>query len=362
MRSLRLSSLLLVSALLLALGLLAAGCGGGSNSVSGSAVASVNGDDIPKSDLDALMSQAKKGFKNQNRKFPKVGSREYRLLQAQAMSYLVEKKEFDQKAKDMGIKISDKQVDQRLQQIKKQYFGQQAGSKKPLSAKQIDAAYQKQLDQQGLTDAEVRDTLRAQLVREAIFNKVTANVKVSDSDIKSYYNSHKSQYQTPKQPPSRDIRHILVKQKPLADKLYAQLKGGASFAALAKKYSQDPGSKNSGGKLTIAKGQTVPPFDKVAFALKVNELSKPVHTQYGWHIIQALGPIKPAVPAKPTPFSQVKEAIRQQLLQQKKQQVMAKWLKDLQKEYKNKVHYQAGYEPPATSSTASTAATATTSK
>src|SRR5438105_4311207 len=105
------------------------------------------------------------------------------------------------------------------------------------------------------------------------------------------------------------------------------------FAALAKKYSQDPGSKSAGGKLTISKGQTVPQFDKIAFSLKTNQLSKPVHTQYGWHVIQALSAIKPS---KKTPLTQVKAAIKQQLLQQKKNDAMQKWLNGLDKEFKPK--------------------------
>ena len=146
--------------------------------------------------------------------------------------------------------------------------------------------YQKQLKQQGLSIQQVTDDIKAQLVSELIFKKVTNNVKVTDADIQKYYKSHLSQYGTPEQ---RDIAHILVKKKALADQLYTQVQGGANFAALAKKYSQDPGSKKQGGKLTISKGQTVAPFDQTAFLMKTGEVSHPVKTEFGYHIIKALG-------------------------------------------------------------------------
>jgi parvulin-like peptidyl-prolyl isomerase len=71
-----------------------------------------------------------------------------------------------------------------------------------------------------------------------------------------------------------------------------------------------------------------------------------VHTQYGWHVIQALSAVKPA---KKTPFDQVKNAISQQLLQQKKSEAMSKWVSDLDKAYASKITYAAGFSPPATS-------------
>jgi parvulin-like peptidyl-prolyl isomerase len=141
-----------------------------------------------------------------------------------------------------------------------------------------------------------------------------------------------------------------VNKKPLADQLYAQLKAGADFAKLAKKNSKDPGSAAQGGKLTVSKGQTVPEFDKAAFSLKKGELSKPIKTQYGFHIIEALSDVKPA---KTTPLKDVKESIRQQLLQTKKNEKMRAWVEDVKKEYKNKIKYAPGYAPPpsATSTT-----------
>jgi parvulin-like peptidyl-prolyl isomerase len=199
-----------------------------------------------------------------------------------------------------------------------------------------------------VTDAEVRQDVRANVLSDAIYKKVTADAKVSDGDVKAYYDSHQSVYT---QPATRIVRHILVKDKALADKLYAQLKGGADFAALAKKYSQDPGSKAQGGTLTISRGQTVPPFDKVAFALKTGQISKPVKTQFGWHVIQAQ---KDATKSKQTPFAQVKQAIRQQLLQTDRTDALQTWLKGVQGEFAKKVKYAAGLAPASTTTSAAT--------
>jgi foldase protein PrsA len=178
---------------------------------------------------------------------------------------------------------------------------------------------------------------------------VTKDVTVTDKDIDEFYKKNKQNYV---QPASRDVRHILVKKKALADSLYEQVSGGANFAALAKKHSEDPSSKKQGGKLPISKGRQVPEFDKAAFALDVGEISRPVKTTYGWHIIVALTKIKPE---KTTPLSEVRPAIRQQLVQQKKTDEMKKWVEDTQKNFEEKTTYQVGYEPPA-----STDATPTT--
>jgi foldase protein PrsA len=330
----RLALLLVLSAVT---AVLVAGCGGGgSSSVSKDDVASVGSAHITKTQLDALLAQAQRSYKLQKRPFPKVGSPEYQTLQGQAIKYLVQRDEFSQKADELGIKITDKDFQARLKQVKLQCCG---GSEKK---------YHAELAQQGVSDQEVQREVRDQLISEAIFKKVTSSAKVSDTDIAAYYTTHITQYT---QPESRDVRHILVKTKSLADTLYSQIKGGADFGALAKKYSQDPGSKNLGGKLTISKGQTVPQFDKLAFSLKTKELGKPVHTQYGWHVIQALSPIKPS---KKTPLSQVKAAIKQQLLQQKKNDAMQKWLGGLDKEFKPKIHYASGYAPAATGTTSTT--------
>jgi len=319
---------LTIPVLLAALVAILAGCGGGGGSVPSDAVAQVNGQPISQAQFNQLLAQAKKSYASQKKPWPAAGTPAFDTLKTQAVAYLVQRSEFQQEAQKLGVKITDADVEKRLKQIKKQYFGNS------------ESRYKTQLKQQGLTDTQVRDDLRAQLIQEKIFAKVTAGAKVSDTDIKKYYDQHKSQYGTPEQ---RDVAHILVKSKSLADQLYAKVKAGANFGALAKKYSQDPGSKSQGGKLTISKGQTVQNFDLMAFDLKTGAISHPVKTQFGYHIIKALGPIKPATT---TPFAKVKASIKQQLLQQKRNVAMTTWSNKLKKDFNGKIKYQTGYAPP----------------
>jgi parvulin-like peptidyl-prolyl isomerase len=324
--------------LLAALVAVLAGCGGGGNSssVPSDSVAQVDGQSISQEQFNQLLAQAKKSYQTQKRKWPAAGTTEYDTLKNQAVAYLVQREEFQQEADKLGVKVSDADVEKRLKQIKKQYFG---GS---------ESKYKSQLKTQGLTDAQVRDDIRAQLVQEKIFKKVTGDVKVTDADAKKYYDQHQSQYGTPE---SRDVAHILVKSKKLADQLYQRVKNGEDFSKLAKKYSQDPGSKAQGGKLTISKGQTVGPFDQTAFLLPTGKFSHPIKTDFGWHIIKALSGVRPA---KTTPYSKVKASIKQQLLQQKRNDAMTNWSNKLKKDFNGKVSYQTGYAPAATTAAATT--------
>ena len=324
---------------------LASSCGSGKKAVGANEVAVVGDCSISKEQYDRLIDQAKKSYKVQKQPFPDVGTEQYTALRTQAMQFLRQRCEFNQKADELGVTVTDADVDKQLQTIKAQYFGKDGKCDATCEKK-----YQTQIGKQGLTEEQVREDVRASVVQNKLYDKVTADVSVEDSDIDAYYKKNKSQYV---QPESRDVRHILVKKKALADDLYQQIKGGADFAKLAKKYSQDPGSKASGGKLTISKGRQVPEFDKAAFALGVHALSQPIKTQYGWHIIEALTQTKKATT---TPLSEVRAAIRQQLLQQKKQEAMKKWVDDTSSTFEKKTTYQVGYAPPAdtTSTPAST--------
>jgi foldase protein PrsA len=322
--------------------------GGGPRSVPSDAVAVVGDQTITKADWDALMEQTKQNYEATHHPFPKAGSVELANLRSNVTQFLISGAEYDQEAKKLGVNVTDKDVSDRLDQIKQQYYGSQPGQPPP-SKKEIEKRYQAALKQQGFTDQQVRAGIKLSLIREKVQGKVTKDLKVSDSQITDYYNKHKSEYQTPAQPESRDVAHILVKKKALADQLYAQLqKNPKKFAKLAKQYSKDPTSAQNGGVLAggDVKGRFVKPFEAVAFKLKTHEISKPVKSKFGWHIIEALGPVKAATAAKPTPLSQVKEAIRQTLLQNEKTQKIQGWEKDLKERYCKTIGYQAGYSPP----------------
>jgi peptidyl-prolyl cis-trans isomerase C len=315
--------------------LLVAGCGGSednsSEDVPDDAVALVGDQEISKSQFDSLIAQARASAKQQKRTFPKTGTPEFKNLQNQGLEYLIRRAEFEQKAEDLDVEVSEKQVDERLEQLKKQFY---SGN---------DKKFRDSLKKLLLTEEQVKRDVRAQLLEEQLYKKVTEDAKVSDAEIEKFYKENKSQYQ---QAATREVRHILVKTRQKANALHRQLRSGGNFANLAKKNSEDPGSKSQGGKLTVSKGQTVPPFDRAAFALKKNELSDPIKTQYGWHIIEPLSEVKKA---STTPLPQVKEAIKQQLLSEKKTKEMREWIEGLKDEFD--VAYQVGYAPPKTNTT-----------
>lgn len=318
-------------ALVAMLAFAAAGCGGGGDEdVPDDAVAVVDGQSVTRTSYDALVAQARKTFEDQKREFPKAGTAERKQLTDQAVEFLVQRQQFEQQAADKGIEVTDQDVENRLKQIKQQYFG---GDEKK---------YEQQLKDQGLTDAQVRADVRAQVVSEKLFNEVTKGIKVTDADVNKHYRDNIQQYSTPEQ---REVRHILVKTRAQANRIYDQLKAGGNFAALAKRHSQDPSSKDNGGKITISKGQTVAPFDQTAFLLKQGVISRPVKTEYGFHIIEPVSEVKEAT-TRPLNKA-LRNQIRPQLLQQRREEAMNTWVQGLSKQYEDKISYASGFAPAA---------------
>jgi peptidyl-prolyl cis-trans isomerase D len=166
-------------------------------------------------------------------------------------------------------------------------------------------------------------------------SKIGEGIQVSHDDLVAYYDQHRDQYRTPEQV---KVSHILIKT-PLpgpdgkvdekgvteaqhrAEDLLKQIKGGANFEELAKKYSEDPGSAKEGGSLGfIQRGRTVPEFEKAAFSLPKGQISDLVKSSYGFHIIR----VDDKQEAHMKTLDEVKDEIEPVLKQQKAQQMAQK--------------------------------------
>jgi peptidyl-prolyl cis-trans isomerase D len=144
----------------------------------------------------------------------------------------------------------------------------------------------------------------------------------TQAEIQAYFNAHQSEYSTPEQARSR---HILITvpantdaktdaaAKAKAEDILKQIKAGANFADLAKQYSDDPGSKNSGGELPFAQhGTMVPEFDKAIFSQKIGD-TEIVKSQFGYHIVQ----VEERKAAHAQDISEVLPTIQATLIRQK---------------------------------------------
>ena len=134
-----------LGSLLAALALAAAACGGGSDSVPSGTVAVVDGTEISEDELDELIAQAKKGYESQKQEFPKAGTPEFQSIQTQYVAYLVELEEFRQAADELGVSVTEKDVDKAEQELIKTRF----------DGKRTE--YEKALEAQGFTAEQYRE-------------------------------------------------------------------------------------------------------------------------------------------------------------------------------------------------------------
>jgi peptidyl-prolyl cis-trans isomerase D len=150
-------------------------------------------------------------------------------------------------------------------------------------------------------------------------NQIRQSLQISDDQLKVHYQQNIQQYQVPNRVHAEHILLMTVGKtdaeveeiKKKAEDILSQVKKGAKFEDLAKKYSEDPGTKDKGGDLGwLVQGQTVPEFEKVAFSLQKGQISDLVKTQYGFHIIKVLD----KETAHTKPFEEVKNQLRFELV------------------------------------------------
>jgi parvulin-like peptidyl-prolyl isomerase len=321
----------------------------------------------------------------------------YRGFQLNVVDYMVMYEMAKQKAPSYGLElpdttVTDAEVQTEIDKILNDYYqGDQAKFDEALAAQSMT------LD--GLKTAYKASMLyeKESTFLQSLYDAVTKDVTtVPDDEIAAYYEEHKAEYFTDE---TRTVRHILISPTPdeiseastttttsgstsssddsstastesttttvyeptqadwdtaleTANKVKADLTGGADWTAEAAEFSDDPGSKDMGGDLgEVAKGEMVAEFENAVFSLKLNEISEPIKTTYGYHVIQVTG----ITEAKQSTLDEVKDEITTTLLNEKKTEVWDQWLIDTKSALG--VVYKEGMEPTTTTTSATTATT-----
>jgi hypothetical protein len=316
---------------------LLAGCGGSSGSgsdVPPGAVATVAGSTITARQLEQTLNIARLSLKTN---YPTPGTDEWIALRTRALEALAHDAELRAWARDLGATVKPGAVDAALKQTLTSAFpGKTAGT---IDQKKVEAEFKRT----GMTRELLRHRLETKLLAAAAAAKVGGAPKVTDAQVKAQYEKDKATVY--KQPERRAVRHILVKTKATADEVYAQLQGSdARFAELATEYSTDT-TKASGGDLGVVnRAGLVKPFADVAFTIEQGVVSEPVKTEFGWHLIEATGPVQPES-TRPLDAG-LKKEIRAQLVEKAKQKHIADVFRRAQLELSRDLEFAPGYAPP----------------
>ncbi len=266
-----------------------AACSGGAG-----AIATVNGTPISKADFDNKLESSPAA----------LGT-----LQQMVRDQLI-----DQYAKKNNITVSNDEIAKREDDLKANFPPGQ---------------WDEMLKARGLSEDDVHNALREQIIIDKAVGK---DVHVTDAQIKQYFDKNHAAFDKPEQVKAR---HILVPDLKTAEKVEGDLKSGKDFAAEAKQYSMDPGSKDKGGDLgEFRRGQMVPAFDKAAFSLPVGQVSQPVKSPFGYHIIQ----VESRDPGQKATLDNTKDRIAALLRQQQEAPLIQPFLQDLQSKADIKVN------------------------
>ncbi|MFZ5823565.1 MAG: peptidyl-prolyl cis-trans isomerase [Bacillota bacterium] len=248
------------------------------------AVATVNGDKITETQLYDEMVQGEG---------------------KQVLDRMITMKLVSQEAKKANVTVSDAEITKEIDEIKKSLGG--------------DAGFQQALMANNITEAQLTESIRIQLLATKILGK---DIKTEEADLKKYFEENLEQFDKRK----LAARHILVNTEEEAKAIKAQLDGGADFSALAKEKSIEPAAKESGGDLgTFDRSSPFDPdFLAGAFALTKGQISNPVKTQFGWHIIQVT-----EITGDAPDFEKMKGEVKDRMIDVEVQGKFGEWLANL---------------------------------
>ncbi len=250
---------------------------------------------------------------------------QYKSLSQEVLGFLISSEWVIGEAGSLGIKLSDKEVKKQFQSIKAQQF--------PKAAE-----FEKFLASSGQTVSDLLLRVKLNMLSTKIQSKIVKTKgTISQSQVEKYYNENQSRLG---QPEKRDVQIVLTKSEAAAKSAKKEIESGKSFASVAKKVSIDPVSKASGGLLkAVVKGEEEKALDAAIFSGKINVLTGPIKTAFGYYVLE----VKSIAPGSHPPLSKVQASIKQQLTATHQQQALSTFVKEFKKKWLSKTDCRSGY-------------------
>jgi peptidyl-prolyl cis-trans isomerase C len=286
-------------------------------------VATGKGFQIKRSEVDDAFVNYNASLVASGRSIPESQRSEIR---SKLLDHLIVNQILLQKATDSDKALAKKQTEEYIQRER--------------TNSPSEEAFEERIKSTGMTLAQVTAKLEQdRICHDILQHEITNGIIIPDAEVKKFYDDNPDKF---KMPERVRAAHVLIStQDPvthqpippdqkkdklkLANEIKARAEKGEDFAALAKQYSDDPGSKNKGGEYTFPRGKMVPEFEAAAFSMKTNQVSDPVETQFGYHVIKLLEKL----PASTIEFSKAEPDIRDYLIEQAAEKKLPDYLEKL---------------------------------
>ena len=269
---------------------------------------------------------------------------QYKILQQEVLGFLISAEWVIGEASHLGVKVTDKEVSKKFEEVKNQQFPKAAD-------------FEKFLATSGQTVSDLLLRVKLNLLSSKIQQNITkAKTTITQAQIEKYYNENKQRFGVPER---RNIEIILTKTEAAAKKAKQEVESGKSFASVAKRVSIDPTSKASGGLLPgVVKGQEEKALDAAIFSAKTNVLSGPVKTPFGYYIFKVTG----VTAGSQQTLAQAQASVKQQLTATQQSKALGSFVKEFKKRWTGRTDCRSGYvvadckqyKAPKTGSTAPT--------
>jgi len=263
-------------------------------------VAVVNQEIITLSEVEKLIAPLKQEIRAAN---PLEKRERIQEVSRQALDRLIEERLIDQEAKRSGVKVTSKEVDEALEEVRKRNNATQ---------EELDRA----LAKEGVTIEAFKKQIEKNILRMKLINaNVKPETKAGEKELRNFYQANIEQYQAnfmyrpshilftvPKGATPEEVREIRKKCEQVLEKI----KKGEDFGEMALLYSQDISSKDRGDLGYFKRGELLPSFEKEALRLQIGEVSRVVRTEFGFHLIKLLD----RKGGEPRPFEEVRDKVQ----------------------------------------------------